>query len=203
MPNITALFWDIGGVLLTNAWDREQRTRALAHFNLPADEFEERHQMVVSSFERGLISLDEYLDRTAFCHPQGFSTQAFRDYMFSLSQPHAEALALARELAGSGQYLMGSINNESRELNHYRIQTFGLRDIFTLFVSSCYVGFRKPEEAIYKLAISITQKDPAECCFIDDRALNLESAARLGMNTIQMEDAAQLRRDLQELGVQI
>ncbi len=203
MPNITALFWDIGGVLLTNAWDREQRTRALAHFNLPADEFEERHQMVVSSFERGLISLDEYLDRTAFCHPQGFSTQAFRDYMFSLSQPHAEALALARELAGSGQYLMGSINNESRELNHYRIQTFGLRDIFTLFVSSCYVGFRKPEEAIYKLAISITQKDPAECCFIDDRALNLESAARLGMNTIQMENAAQLRRDLQELGVQI
>ncbi len=201
MPKITALFWDIGGVLLSNAWDREQRSRALAHFNLPADEFEERHQMVVSSFERGLISLDEYLDRTAFCHPQGFSTQAFREYMFSLSQPDQDALVLARELATSRRYLMASINNESRELNQYRIQTFALREIFTLFVSSCYVGFRKPEEAIYRLAISITQKDPAECCFIDDRALNLESAARQGMHTIHMEGANQLRQELGKLGV--
>lgn len=203
LPNITALFWDIGGVLLSNAWDREQRSLALAHFKLPPEEFEERHQMVVSSFERGLISLDEYLERTVFCRPQGFSAQAFRDYMFSLSQPHQDALALARRLANSGRFLMGSINNESRELNHYRIQTFGLREIFSLFVSSCYVGFRKPEEAIYKLALSITQKDPQECCFIDDRALNLESAARLGMHTIHMNDAAQLWQELKKLGVEI
>lgn len=203
MPTITAIFWDIGGVLLTNAWDREQRERALAHFKLPAADFEERHQMVVSSFERGLISLDDYLERTVFCHSPGFTTQAFREYMFSLSQPHPEALALANELANSRRYLMGSINNESRELNQYRIRTFGLREIFSVFVSSCFVGFRKPEEAIYKLALSITQKDPEECCFIDDRALNLESAARLGMHTICMDDAAQLRRDLQKIGVEI
>jgi putative hydrolase of the HAD superfamily len=198
---ISALFWDVGGVLLSNAWDREQRERALEKFGLDLAEFQDRHEMLVSSFERGKITLDEYLDRTVFYRPRPFTPAAFRDFMFSLSQPDAEALALARELAASGKCLMSTINNESTELNQYRIQTFDLGDIFTLFVSSCFVGLRKPEEGIYRLGLQLTQKDAGECCFIDDRPLNLESAARLGMQVVHFENAAQLRDDLKKLGV--
>jgi putative hydrolase of the HAD superfamily len=201
LPPISALFWDVGGVLLSNAWDREQRERALEKFGLDLAEFQDRHEMLVSSFERGKITLDEYLDRTVFYRPRPFTPTAFRDYMFSLSQPDAEALALARELAASGKCLMSTINNESAELNQYRIQTFRLCDIFTLFVSSCFVRLRKPEEGIYRLALKLTQKLPEECCFIDDRPLNLESAARLGMKIVRFENAAQLRGELKKLGV--
>jgi putative hydrolase of the HAD superfamily len=76
-----------------------------------------------------------------------------------------------------------------------------LRQIFSLFVSSCFVGLRKPEEGIYRLALEITQRAPEECCFVDDRPLNLDSASRLGMRVIQKENAEQLRRELQTLGV--
>jgi putative hydrolase of the HAD superfamily len=78
-----------------------------------------------------------------------------------------------------------------------------LKDIFTLFVSSCYVGFRKPEEAIYRMALEIAQKSPEECCFVDDRALNIETAQVLGMHGIRMCDPTQLRDQLKELGVEI
>jgi putative hydrolase of the HAD superfamily len=158
--------------------------------------------MVVSSFERGKISLDEYLDRTVFYRNRPFTRDAFRDYMFSLSQPMPDVLAFAHRLADSGKYFMGTINNESRELNLHRIEKYGLREIFRLFVSSCFVGLRKPESGIYHLAIEITQRNPAECCFIDDRALNLECAAKLGMRTIQMQTLDQLRGELGKLGVQ-
>ena len=201
MAGISALFWDVGGVLLSNAWDHEQRQRALAHFALDEVEFDDRHQMLVSSFERGTINLQEYLERTIFYRPRSFTLPAFKEYMFSMSQPDAKALELAQEIAGSGKYLMSTINNESKELNLFRIQTFGLRDIFSLFVSSCFVGLRKPEDGIYRLALEITQRPPEECCFVDDRQLNLDSAARLGMQVIQMESVEQLRRDLQKLGV--
>jgi putative hydrolase of the HAD superfamily len=201
LPHISAIFWDVGGVLLNNAWDREERERAFRQFNLDEKEFADRHEMVVSSFERGKISLDEYLDRTIFYRPRPFAREVFRDYMFSLSQPYPDTLALARELAKSGKYLMATINNESKELNHYRIQTFGLREVFTLFVSSCFVGLRKPEQEIYLLALEVTQKPAEECCFIDDRALNLECARKLGMHTIEMKNAKQLREDLSKLGV--
>jgi putative hydrolase of the HAD superfamily len=201
LPKISALFWDVGGVLLSNAWDHEQREQSLKRFGVDEVEFESRHEMLVSSFERGKITLHDYLERTIFYRPRSFSEEAFTQHMFSLSQPDPEALQLATELTQSGKYLMSTINNESKELNFFRIQTFGLREVFRLFVSSCFVGLRKPEEGIYRLALEITQRPPEECCFVDDRPLNLDSAAKLGMHVIQMENVAQLHQELAKLGV--
>ena len=201
MAAIRALFWDVGGVLLSNAWDRHERAKAIAHFHLDPDEFQARHEMVVSSFERGKITLDEYLERTVFYRERPFTRDDFRDFMFSLSQPFPENLAFAQSLADSRRYFMSTINNESRELNDYRIDKFGLCKIFQLFVSSCFVGLRKPERDIYRLALEITKIPPQECCFIDDRALNLECAQQMGMHTIEMKGLDWLRAELAKLGV--
>jgi putative hydrolase of the HAD superfamily len=201
LPAISAIFWDLGGVLLSNAWDRTQRERALDHFRLDREEFQDRHEMLVSSFERGKINLEQYLDRTVFYRSRPFSREEFRDYIFALSQPDTKVLALARGLAKSCKYLMATINNESQDLNQYRIQTFGLREIFTLFVSSCFVGLRKPEEGIYRLALELTQRVPEECCFVDDRPLNLEAASRLGMHVIRFQNVEQLKGEVEKLGV--
>ena len=201
MSTIRALFWDVGGVLLTNAWDHTQRAEALKQFQLEEEEFRDRHELVVSSFERGKITLEEYLDRTVFYRPRPFTKEQFRDYMYTLSQPLPGMLDFAQALSDSGRYFMGTINNESRELNNYRLDKFALRKIFRLFVSSCFVGLRKPEAGLYQLALEITQIPAQECCFIDDRALNLECAAKLGMHTIEMDSLNQLRTDLEKLGV--
>jgi putative hydrolase of the HAD superfamily len=200
---IRAIFWDVGGVLLTNAWDHTERSATLEHFQLDQKEFQDRHEMLVSSFERGKITLEEYLDRTVFHRTRPFTPDVFRDYMFSLSQPFPEMLDLAQTLADSGKYFMSTLNNESRELNYYRIDKYGLRKIFRLFVSSCFVGFRKPERDIYRLALETTQIPAEQCCFIDDRALNLECAAKLGMQTIEMQQLEQLRGDLARIGVDL
>jgi putative hydrolase of the HAD superfamily len=203
LAEIHTIFWDVGGVLLTNAWDREQRMKALEQFGLDDEEFHDRHEMVVSSFERGKITLEEYLDRTIFYRSRPFTREAFKEFMFSLSQPMSEVLGFAQSLADCKRYFMGTINNESRELNLYRIEKYGLRKIFRLFVSSCFVGFRKPERDIYRLALDTTQIAPEQCCFIDDRVLNLECAAKLGMKTLEMQNLGQLKRDLEAIGVNV
>jgi len=196
---IRTLFWDVGGVLLTNAWDHEERDRAVEKFQLQKSDFETRHKEVVGSFEEGKITLDQYLERSVFYQPRTFTRDEFKNYMFSLSKPKAEVLEFSRIL--SGRYLMATINNESREMNDYRIKQFGLSQIFDLFVSSCYVGMRKPDEKIYRVALDLIQKTPDECCFIDDRPPNIEGAAKVGMRTVLMRDVAQLKKDLQALGV--
>ena len=201
MPAITALFWDIGGVLLTNAWDRTERAKALERFHLDADEFQARHEMVVSSFERGKITLDQYLDSTVFYGPRSFKRDAFLAFMLDLSQPLPGRLPFAQALANSGKYFMGTINNESRELNNYRIEKFALRGIFRVFYSSCFVGLRKPERDIYRIALETTQFPADQCCFLDDRAINLEGAAQLGMHTVQVQSHEQMKSELAKLGV--
>jgi putative hydrolase of the HAD superfamily len=198
---IRTLFWDIGGVLLTNAWDHDERDLAIQKFQLDKSEFEARHKKVLVPFEEGSLSLDEYLEETVFYRPRPFTPDEFTQFMFSLSRAKPETMEIARSL--SGKYQMATINNESRKLNQYRIQTFKLTELFDLFISSCFVGVRKPEARIYRMALDVTQHVADECCFIDDRPINLEGAAKLGIKTVLMKDAAQLRRDLQKLGVDV
>lgn len=200
MGKIRALFWDVGGVLLTDAWDHEERDQAVERFLLSKPEFEARHKELVPAFEEGKLSLDDYLERTVFYQQRTFSKEEFKQFMFSLSRPKPQSLELARGLSAS--YFLATINNESRELNEYRLQSFDLASSFDLFVSSCFVGLRKPDERIYRLALDLTQYSAEESCFIDDRPGNLEGAAKVGMQTVLMKDPQQLRRDLQALGVQ-
>jgi putative hydrolase of the HAD superfamily len=201
LSGIASIFFDVGGVLLTNAWDHAERAQALARFKVDLKEFQPLHQDVVEKFECGEITLDQYLERTIFFRPRTFSPEQFKSCMFSLSQALAGRLELAMSLAKSGKVFMGTINNESRELNAYRIQTFGLRQLFSVFVSSCYVVLRKPNESIYRCALEVTQKVPEECCFIDDREENLVPAAKLGMRVIQARSTEQIKKDLAGMGV--
>ena len=198
---MTALFFDIGGVLLTNGWDRTERTAAAEKFKLDWKEFEDRHELVLHAFEVGEMSLDEYLDRVIFYCPRTFSREEFADYIRAQSKELPGTMDVLRRLAQPKKYLISSLNNESRDMNAYRIEKFGLRRYFDVFLSSCYLGIRKPDEGIYQRALDITQRKPEECVFIDDRALNLECARELGMRTVQFKDAEQLETELGKLKI--
>ena len=88
-------------------------------------------------------------------------------------------------------------------MNEYRIEAFDLRRNFEVFFSSCYLGSRKPEESIFRIALEVTQRPPEKCIFVDDRALNLEVPRRLGMHVIHYQDAAQLRSELRKYDVKV
>jgi putative hydrolase of the HAD superfamily len=200
---VTTIFWDIGGVLLTNAWDRAARLRAAAHFGLDGDELQDRHEQVVDDLETGRMLLGAYLERTVFFEPRGFTPGEFRAFMFAQSQEKGGALQLVRELAAEGRYLMAALNNESAELNEYRIDQFDLRTCFSLFFTSCYLGRRQPDAGIYRLALGVTQTAAEHALLVDDRAINLESAGHTGLNTIHFRNVAQLRDDLASMGIEL
>ena len=202
MPKISAVFSDVGGVLLTNGWDHGQRARLVEKFGLDGRDFEDRHQMLSASLENGQLDLDQYLDRTIFYRPRPFRKQEARDFMYAQSEGLPDSLALIGRMAQAGTVFLATLNNESRELNLHRIEKFGLRNYFSAFFSSCYLGVSKPHPEIYRLALDIAQRQPEESVFIDDRSLNLECARRLGLHTIQFLNAEQLESDLRLLGVE-
>jgi putative hydrolase of the HAD superfamily len=201
--SITHLFFDIGGVLGSNGWDRDQRAAAARHFGLEPAELEEMHGEAKAMMEMGRITLDEYLRTAVFYRPRPFTPEAFRQFMFAQSTPNPEAIALARRLARTGRYRLMTLNNESAELNQHRIEIFGLTDIFSTFFSSCWVGVLKPARRIYEVALAMAQAQPAASVFIDDRERNLEPARGLGMRTIGFRDAGQLERELAGMGVSV
>jgi putative hydrolase of the HAD superfamily len=203
MGEVTALFWDVGGVILSNGWDRAARAEAAKKFGLDWEDFQDRHELASPAFETGQITLDTYLQRTVFYRKRAFTREEFIAFIFAQSEEFPESRAILSALAQTRKYLLATINNEPRELNIRRIEQFNLRRDFEAFFSSCFVHIRKPDEAIYRLALEVTQRRPEECLFIDDRALNLECARQMGMRTIHFENAAQLRQDLQANGVTV
>lgn len=203
MADITTLFWDIGGVVLTNGWDRGSRQAAAAAFHLDLEEFQDRHDLSFPAFDSGLITLNEYLDRTLFYRSWPFSREEFTAFMFAQSKEYPETRAILDKLASTGKYFIGTINNEPLELNQYRIEAFQLRRDFLVFFTSCYLRTRKPEELIFRVALEVTQRPPEQCLFIDDRPLNLENPRRLGMNAIHYQNAEQLRSELGKYGVTV
>jgi putative hydrolase of the HAD superfamily len=199
MTEIRHIFFDIGGVLGSNGWDREQRERAVQRFELDADDFQWRHEEVVAEWEEGRITLDEYLDIAVFYADRPFSRREFTDFMFSQSVPNEATIQIARQLSAGSRFTLMTLNNEAEELNIHRIQIFGISEVFEAFLSSCWLGVRKPIRRFYNRALGIAHADPACSLFIDDRQQNLTPATTLGMNVILFRSASQLRSDLERL----
>lgn len=176
--------------------------RLVEKFGLDATDFEGRHHMLSAAMDDGKLDLEQYLDRTIFYQARPFAKQAVREFIYAQSQPFPDSLALIARVAKAGKVFLATLNNESRELNLHRIETFGLRQYFSVFFTSCYLGVSKPHLEIYQLALDLSQRQPDECVFIDDRALNVESARHVGLNTIQFQNAKQVEDDLRTLGVE-
>lgn len=199
--HITALFLDIGGVLLTNGWDRSARAEAARQFQLDLADFEERHHLTYDTYEEGKLDLDGYLDRVIFYKQQPFNVQQFKAFMLSRSQPFPEMLELVREIKGRYPVKTLAVSNEGREVNAYRIAQYRLDQIIDVFVSSCYVHYRKPDPDIYKIALDISQSTPGQVAYIDDRPLFVEVARSLGINSILHTDVSTTRQQLAALGL--
>ena len=200
MAEARILLWDVGGVLLSNGFDEASRAAAARPFALDPTDLARRNALAVDPNERGEISLEQFLDRVIFSEPRPFGRAAFRTFLFGCTTPHPEVIALAQSAARAPGWVSACFNNEGRELNDYRLRTFGLDRLFSLFFSSCHIGGRKPDPLAYRLVLDVLGGDASRLVFIDDRAENLGPAHALGIHTIHYRTASDLRDDLAALG---
>ena len=196
------ILFDVGGVLLTNGWDTRERAAAIKNFRLDAAALEARHAEFFEAWERGEISGKAYLNAVVFYEPRNFPRGEFFAFMLAQSQLlPGGALPILEELSASNRYLLGALNNEARETNANRFSRFGLRQYFKVAFSSCYMGLRKPEPAMYRRAIDILGTPPQRILFIDDRDENVAGGAAAGMRAVRFTGAETLRAELKDLGV--
>ena len=72
-------------------------------------------------------------------------------------------------------------------------------DAFDVVVQSALVGIRKPEPAIYHLALDALGVAPERAVMLDDLGINLKPARALGMATVKVLDAEQGAAALRQL----
>ena len=197
---ITCVFVDVGGVLLTNGWDHHARRRAVAKFKLDWAEMEERHRLVFEIHEEGKLTFDEYLSLVVFYEKRPFTRAQFRRFMCEQSKPYLDMIALLVQLRAQGLKIV-VVSNESRELNALRIRTFGLAKFVDSFISSCFVGLRKPDANIFQLALDIAQTPAHQVLYIENTPMFVQIAESIGIKSILHTDCESTRAQLASLGV--
>ncbi len=200
---ITCLFVDIGGVLLSDGWYNKARRRAAAHFKLEWNDMEARHQLNFSTFEEGKISLDEYLSRVVFYEKRAFTKAQFRNFLFSQSTPFPAMINLIIQLKVKYGLKIVVVSNEAREINEYRIKTFKLNHFVDFFVSSCFVGMRKPDEDIFRLALDMAQVPAEKVVYLENTAMFVQVAAGLGIKGILHTDYESTVEQFASFGLQV
>jgi len=163
---------------------------------------DERHRLVFETHEEGKLSFEEYLGWVVFFEKRPFTRSQFRDFMFAQSKPYPKMLGLVGQLKARHSLKVVVISNESREVNAHRIRTFRLDRLVDAFISSRFVGMRKPDAEIFRLALDLAQTAPAHAVFIDNTPMFVQIAERLGMRSILHVDYESTRAKLTALGLQ-
>ncbi len=201
VTEITCVFLDIGGVLLTNGWDHDARKRAAANFKLEWVEMEGRHQLTFDTYENGTLTLEEYLGRVIFYQKRPFSRAQFRRFMFAQSKPYPKMIELVRRLKVRYGLKIAAVSNEARELNVYRIRKFKLDQFVDSFISSCFVHVRKPDADIFRLALDIAQAPARQVVYIENTPMFVRIAEGLGIRSILHTDYTSTCAQLASFGL--
>ena len=200
---ITTLFLDIGGVLLSNGWGHEFRHQAAEKFHLDIAEMDRRHRLMFVTYEEGKITLDEYLERVVFYEKRDFTPEHFKSFMFSLTSPNTDMIELVTKLKERYKLKIIVVSNEAREMNEHRIQEFQLNSFVDFFISSCFVHLRKPDAAIFQMALDGAQVPVEEIVYIDDTQMFVDIASDIGITSIQHASYSSTVETLAKLGLQV
>ena len=182
--SITALFLDIGGVLLTDGWSHGASKLAAKIFNLDLKELNKRHTEVLDTYELGKLTLKEFLDRTVFYEKRSFTPVQFRKFMFAQSKPFPKMIELVHRLKTQYGLKIVVVSNEGRELNEYRIHKFKLDEFVDYFISSCFVRLRKPDADIFRVALDIVRIPANQVVYIENTPMFVQTAEGLGIRSI-------------------
>lgn len=188
------LLLDVGGVLLTNGWDHESRALAAKTFNLDLKDLNQRHDLVFPIYEIGKITLSQYLDYTVFHTSRSFSQEEFQSFICNQSQSLPDVLNYLKQLKGQNQVRIGLLSNEGKELADYRVKNFKLNEAADFLIFSGYVGLRKPDPDIYRLALNLASSLPQEALYLDDRRGMVEFGASLGLQAHQHIDFSSTKK---------
>ena len=208
-PDIAAVFWDFGGVVLSSPFDAFNRYEAEA--GLPKDFIRTLNSRdpdanAWSQLERSAVDIDTFCTLfEAEARALGHELDA-RQVLARLSgdvrpemvtalkriKPHYPMACLTNNVrTGEGPGMARSAEKQRQ-----------IAEIMTLFdevIESSKVGVRKPEPDFYRIACEIMDVPAERVVFLDDLGINLKPARAMGMRTIKVTGPDQALAELEAL----
>lgn len=200
---ITAVVFDLGGVLID--WDPRHLYRQLIDDPAELDHFLGRicTQRWHEAHDLG-VDIEQSCLELASQHPE------YADLIMAWARRTEDMVAGAFDDTVAVLAELGSAGVRCLALSNMEPDTFAKRrDRFPFFglLDGCVIsgleGVAKPDRQIFEILLSRYRLEPSATVFIDDNAANVAAAAKLGVVAIEFTTAAQLRKELRDLGLPV
>src|SRR3954447_13428406 len=199
----TAVVFDLGAVLID--WDPRYLYRSLLPDDAAVDAFLD--EVGLAEWNEALDAggdWDEAVEELASRHPNRRALiEAFRDrWEETLGQPIWPVVDLVSELKskGVGTFALSNWSARTFAIARPRFEFLGWLDGI---IVSGEVGVTKPDPRIFRALLDRYELEPARTAFVDDRDVNVQAAAALGIRAVQFVGARQLREDLRAMGLPV
>jgi putative hydrolase of the HAD superfamily len=193
------VIFDLGGVVLD--WNPD---RIVSRFQ-PVPELQASLKAALFGhadwrlFDRGTLTESELIERLQLrVGATRQEVEAILDGIRDSLVEKPETVKLMRALQGQGTPLYCLSNMPATLYTHLR-QRHNFWDAFSGIVISGEVQMMKPEPEVFMHLLATFNLRPEESVFIDDVLANIESAKEVGLHTIWFKDAAQCRRELEQI----
>ena len=187
MKKISAIIFDLGGVLLD--LNQDLTLRAFARLGMNLDEMD-RHSSVFRDFETGRTNADHFRQTLQSLSKKTLSAEVI-DHAWNamlLDMP-AERFSMLESLRKNFRvYLLSNTNSIHVDCLHAYMEKehniTNWRGLFDKVYYSHEIGRRKPNKDVYEYVLADTGCKAGECLFIDDSKPNLHGAEQLGICTM-------------------
>jgi putative hydrolase of the HAD superfamily len=184
--SIRAVVFDYGNVLSLEQTLEDMKAMALV-CGIPHERFSELYWKLRPPYDRGDIDGPAYWTAVVGQQELGLSRDQIATLIKldseSITRPNQGAVQWARLFHHKG-FLLALLSNMPLELSRHVTKSFPSLSTFEYLIYSCDYGSIKPELAIYRNCLELLQAAPQDILYLDDRAENVEAAARLGINSV-------------------
>ncbi len=198
---IKAVIFDVGGVIVKDVLARTARELAEKH----GMDFEKLNREIHSrwdDYKIAKINADEFWQNFVEMSGVPESADALKESVIEHLEEVPGTMDIIRSL--KGKYKIAVLSNNTDEWSANEEKKFSFSKLFDAVVLSNKEGKAKPDKEFFDICLRrLGGLKPEECIFVDNHDYNIEAAKTIGFNTIQFENAEQLKKELNDFGVEI
>lgn len=200
---INVILFDLGNVILpVDGWRLAKRLTAFSPLTAEQILTAFNDDPLVHQFETGKMSPDEFFAHIReACRLDKMTFDEFIELFNDIFEEDARVVALIKKLKRN--YKLGLVSNTNAIHVQYLQKRYPILSEFDRLLFSNEAGVRKPDPAIYRLALDHFSSKPGDAVFIDDLANNIAGAKEVGLHAIRFQGYEKLTEDLQALGVAV
>jgi len=193
---IKAVFFDFGGVIADEGWEKGLRDIAGEQGFEPEQFFADACDVLWGTgYMYGRATEDEFWTKFGERYDFKMTVDEMRQIIFDRFKIRPEVIELIKKI-GKTDYRLAILSDQVNWLDEFN-EKYGFYDLFEKVYNSYYLGKGKKDRTVFPEVCADFSVKPDEVLFVDDNAGHIERAKNEGLQIVHFVDYIRNIKDIE------